>query len=125
MHIRHFGGLVEISDEAGVRAALSTRFDAGFNEFECFHGELYPLLTVWVNGELACAAYWTDPDSMEASRGDGVVPSEGATEIRMGSPNNIDGRWNGYVISAESAVIAVLEFMRTRRLPETIRWVQL
>lgn len=125
MRVHDFLGTTQVNGEELLRELLSRRLGAGFNEFECYHESDYPLLTMWANGSLACLAFWSDPDTMELySRGDGVVPAEGETEVRMGSLDNIDARPNVFVVRADAAVAAVVEFMHTKELPKVVQWLQ-
>jgi len=126
MHVRWLGGESEVHDEISLREALGPRVDGRYNEFLCWHQEGYPLLAVWVNGEVACVAFWRGPDLMEEySKADGVVPVFGSTEVRSGTPTNVDERPNAYVVKRDAAISAALEFMRTGEKPAAVEWVQL
>jgi hypothetical protein len=125
MHVEDSSGAYEIEDAATLEALLTTRNDRDANEFWMYASEeTYPMLGIFVRGDLAEVHYLQGEDhaGFRSLGGTGLDPN-GKTIFYMGTEEQEAP--NRFVVAFRDAVRAAKEFMTTGRRPGSLDWLEL
>lgn len=128
MEVWDFNGTHTVHDSSELEEIMQTRSDEGLNEFCLSHeGSDHPLLLISVKGDLAAIHYFPrDGHAGFASIGGGLgLGPRGMTSFATGSPVNAIEITNDAVIPFSTALAVAKEFLRSRELPRSIKWLEL
>jgi hypothetical protein len=117
-----------VTSSRDIEAALSKRQGSGRNSFWLSHGtELYPVISVLVNGDLAYLEYFpSDGHPGFTSVGGSLDLSPGGhTAFFPDDTHETLQIMNEAVVPFPDAVRAAQEFAISKTLPRCIEWVEL
>ena len=125
MIIHDFGGSHSVHSIAQLEQLLAARFTDQLNEFSlCADSSLYPLLIIFVRGDLATIYYI--PADMEAgymSIGKKTnLDPKGETTFATGDLDEPIDFSNEFVIPFSEALKVAREFFHSTALPRSIEW---
>ena len=127
MRIEDYDSECEVTDPAGVDAALSKRQGDGLNSFWLSHEpEEFPVINILVKGDLAYVHYFPKdrhPGFASAAKEPGPRPNE--TSIFFEYPTEKMWVLNSALIPFSDALKAAREFALSATRPSCIQWSEL
>jgi hypothetical protein len=128
MRIQDNGSNSNFTKPLDIEAALCKRDGAGRNSFWLSHGdELYPVINILVNGDLAYLEYFPSEDHpgfISVGRSPNLSPG-GYTSFFPDDTNETLQIMNAAVVSFSDALKAAQEFANSGTLPKCIEWFEL